>query len=103
MSRSGDKDSTQLSAEKNSGTAVSELLQLIEHRLREPLGPALLVLQLLLREESLSPQGVDLVRMLQRSIKEEVRAMGELLTIMRTFLEERSSQIPEHKRDFKEP
>lgn len=103
MGRSGDKDSMQLSAEKTSGAGVSELLQLIEHRLREPLGPALLVLQLLLREESLSPQGVDLIRMLQRSIKEEVRAMGELLTIMRTFLEERSTQVSEHKSDFKEP
>jgi signal transduction histidine kinase len=97
MSRSGDKNSAPSSAERTSGAGISELLQLIEHRLREPLGPALLVLQLLLREESLSPQGIDLVRMLQRSIKEEVRAMGELLTIMRTFLEQRSNQTPEQK------
>jgi hypothetical protein len=48
----------------------------------------LLVLQLLLREETLSPQGVALIRMLQRSIKEEVRAIQELLTIMQTFIEE---------------
>jgi hypothetical protein len=46
------------------------------------------VLQLLLREESLSPQGVALIRMLQRSIKEEVRAIQELLTIIETFIQE---------------
>jgi hypothetical protein len=46
------------------------------------------VLQLLLREESLSPQGVALIRMLQRSIKEEVRAIHELLTIIETFIQE---------------
>jgi hypothetical protein len=39
--------------------------------------------------------------MLQRSIKEEVRAIRELLTIMRTFLEERSDKTPEHKSDSK--
>jgi hypothetical protein len=48
----------------------------------------LLVLQLLLREETLSPQGVALIRMLQRSIKEEVRAIRELLTIIETFIQE---------------
>jgi hypothetical protein len=46
------------------------------------------VLQLLLREESLSPQGVALIKMLQRSIKEEVRSIHELLTIIETFIEE---------------
>jgi hypothetical protein len=46
------------------------------------------VLQLLLREESLSPQGVALIRMLQRSIREEVRAIQELLTIIETFISE---------------
>ena len=65
-----------------------ELIKLIRHRLHEPLGPTLLVLQLLLREESLSPQGVALIKMLQRSIKEEVRAIHELLTIIETFIQE---------------
>jgi len=46
------------------------------------------VLQLLLREETLSPQGVALIRMLQRSIKEEVRAIHELLSIIETFIQE---------------
>ncbi len=78
----------------------AELMALIEHRLREPLGPTLLVLQLLLRDESLSPQGVGLIRMLQRNIKEEVRAITELLILIRTFLEERSKETPEQKSDF---
>jgi hypothetical protein len=66
----------------------------------------LLVLQLLLREEALSPQGVALIRMLQRSIKEEVRAIRELLTIIEKFIQEPSQSesrgeeqlenLPEH-------
>ena len=77
-----------LFAETTGGPARAELIKLIRHRLHEPLGPTLLVLQLLLREESLSPQGVALIRMLQRSIKEEVRAIQELLTIIETFIQE---------------
>ena len=88
MRRSGQKSSPPLCAEATSGTARSELIKLIRHRLHEPLGPTLLVLQLLLRQESLSPQGVALIRMLQRSIKEEVRAIQELLAIIESFIEE---------------
>jgi signal transduction histidine kinase len=88
MARSGQKNSPPLSAEPINGSARSELIKLIRHRLHEPLGPTLLVLQLLLREETLSPQGVALIRMLQRSIKEEVRAIRELLTIIETFIQE---------------
>jgi hypothetical protein len=69
------------------------VIKLIRHRLHEPLGPTLLVLQLLLREESLSPQGVALIRMLQRNIKEEVRAIRELLSIIEKFIQE---PIPPH-------
>ena len=87
MARSGPKNSAPLCAESNSGSARSEVIKLIRHRLHEPLGPTLLVLQLLLREESLSPQGVALIRMLQRSIKEEVRAIQELLTIIERFIQ----------------
>jgi signal transduction histidine kinase len=97
MRRAGHKKAGRLNGEQTSEAANAELIALIEHRLREPLGPTLLVLQLLLREEQLSPQGIDLIRMLQRSIKQEVRAITELLTLMRTFLEERSKQTPEHK------
>ena len=99
MRRTGHKRAVRLNGEQTSEAANAELIALIEHRLREPLGPTLLVLQLLLREEQLSSQGIDLIRMLQRSIKEEVRAIRELLTIMRTFLEERSKQTPEQKSD----
>jgi len=90
MVHRGQKNPAPLRAEPQStgGPARAELIKLIRHRLHEPLGPTLLVLQLLLREESLSPQGVALIRMLQRSIKEEVRAIHELLTIIETFIQE---------------
>jgi len=87
MSRRDQKSNAPLFTEPT-GPARAELIKLIRHRLHEPLGPTLLVLQLLLREESLSPQGVALIRMLQRSIKEEVRAIQELLTIIETFIQE---------------
>jgi hypothetical protein len=90
MASRGQKNSASLytEPEPTGAPARAELIQLIRHRLHEPLGPTLLVLQLLLREESLSPQGVALIRMLQRSIKEEVRAIRELLTIIETFVQE---------------
>ena len=100
MALSDEKNSTPLHAERMNGSARSELIKLIRHRLHEPLGPTLLVLQLLLREEALSPQGVALVRMLQRSIKEEVRAIRELLTIIEKFIEEppqSGSRAEEHR------
>jgi signal transduction histidine kinase len=88
MARSTEKNSAPMCAEPISGSAKSEVIKLIRHRLHEPLGPTLLVLQLLLREETLSPQGVALIRMLQRSIKEEVRAIRELLTIIEEYIQE---------------
>lgn len=88
MARSDQKNSASLCTEPITGSAKSEVIKLIRHRLHEPLGPTLLVLQLLLREEALSPQGVALIRMLQRSIKEEVRAIHELLSIIETFIQE---------------
>ena len=100
MRRSGHKNAVRLDGKQTREATNAELIALIEHRLREPLGPTLLVLQLLLREESLSQQGVGLIRMLQRNIKEEVRAITDLLILMRTFLEERSQERPEHKSDF---
>ena len=90
MTRSKQKNSAPLCAEPMSGSARSELIKLIRHRLHEPLGPTLLVLQLLRREEALSPQGVALIQMLQRSIKEEVRAIRELLAVIEKFIEEPS-------------
>jgi len=90
MVRRAQKNSAPLYVEPESkgAPARGELIKLIRHRLHEPLGPTLLVLQLLLREESLSPQGIALIRMLQRSIKEEVRAIHELLSIIETFIQE---------------
>jgi len=103
MARSAQKNLAPLSEEPPSGPAKSELIKLIRHRLHEPLGPTLLVLQLLLREEKLSPQGVALIRMLQRSIKEEVRAIRELLTIIESFIAEpRQSDSPAEE-DRKNP
>ncbi len=100
MRRPGHKNAVRLDEKQTREVANAELIALIEHRLREPLGPTLLVLQLLLREESLSPQGIGLIRMLQRNIKEEVRAITDLLILMRTFLEERSEERSENKSDF---
>ena len=100
MRRSGHKNAVQLDGKQTREAMNAELITLIEHRLRESLGPTLLVLQLLLRDESLSPQGVGLIRMLQRNIKEEVRAITDLLVLMRTFLEKRSNERPEQKSDF---
>src|SRR3954465_8922815 len=90
MIRRGQKSSAPLYTEPESSGAPAraEVIKLIRHRLHEPLGPTLLVLQLLLREESLSPRGVALIRLLQRSIKEEVRAIQELLTIIERFIQE---------------
>jgi hypothetical protein len=101
MGRSDQKNSAPLCAEPISGSAKSEVIKLIRHRLHEPLGPTLLVLQLLLREEALSPQGVALIRMLQRSIKEEVRAIRELLTIIEKYIQEpvQSDASPEEHQE----
>ena len=88
MGDSGGKNIVPLCAEPANASTRSELIKLIRHRLHEPLGPTLLVLQLLLREETLSPQGVALIRMVQRSIKEEVRAIRELLGIIENFIAE---------------
>jgi signal transduction histidine kinase len=96
MRQTSQKKRVRLNGEQTRKASNGELIALVQHRLREPLGPTLLVLQLLLCQESLSPQGIALIRMLERSIKEEVRAIQELLTIIRTFLEERSKHKPEH-------
>ena len=101
MGHSDQKNSAPSRAEPISGSAKSEVIKLIRHRLHEPLGPTLLVLQLLLREEALSPQGVALIRMLQRSIKEEVRAIRELLAIIEKYVQEplQSDARPEEHRE----
>ena len=51
------------------GGGNSEFIQHITHQLREPLGPLLLGLEVLLREEPLSPPGVEMIEVLQRGVK----------------------------------
>jgi signal transduction histidine kinase len=57
----------------------AEFVQRITHVLREPLGPLLLGLEVLLREESLSPRGIEMIGLLQRGVKKEADAIEELL------------------------
>jgi signal transduction histidine kinase len=70
----------QLSATlKPTVSSNAEFIQRITHLLREPLGPLLLGLEVLLREESLSPRGVEMIGVLQRAVKKEAEAIEELL------------------------
>jgi signal transduction histidine kinase len=66
----------------------SEFVQRITHLLREPLGPLLLGLEVLLREESLSPRGVQMIEVLQRGVKKEADAIEELLRTTELFEKE---------------
>jgi signal transduction histidine kinase len=61
-------------------TANADFVQRITHLLREPLGPLLLGLEVLLREEALSPRGVEMIGVLQRGVKKEAQAIEELLS-----------------------
>ena len=70
---------------KPSVTGNAEFVQHITHVLREPLGPLLLGLEVLLREESLSPRGVEMIGVLQRGVKKEARAIEELLRSTELF------------------
>lgn len=64
---------------KPRGTANAEFVQRITHLLREPLGPLLVGLEVLLHEENLSPRGVEMIEVLQRGVKKEAQAIEELL------------------------
>jgi signal transduction histidine kinase len=63
----------------------AEFVQRITHLLREPLGPLLLGLEILLREGTLSPQGVEIIEVLQRGVKKEAEAIEELLRSTELF------------------
>ena len=63
----------------------AEFTQRITHLLREPLGPLLLGLEVLLREEALSPRGVEMIGLLQRGVKKEADAIEELLRSTELF------------------
>lgn len=70
---------------KPRATSNAEFIQGITHLLREPLGPLLLGLEVLLREEALSPRGVEMIGLLQRGIKKEADAIEELLRSTELF------------------
>ena len=62
-----------------------EFIQRITHLLREPLGPLLLGLEVLLREEALSPRGVEMIGVLHRGVEKEAQAIEELLMSTELF------------------
>jgi len=66
-------------------TGNAEFVQRITHLLREPLGPLLLGLEVLLREESLSPRGVEMIEVLHRNVQKEAAAIEELLRSTELF------------------
>ena len=73
-------------AKEGRATAKAEFIKLVTHRVREPLGPLLLGLDVLLHEETISPRGVEMIEVLQRGVKEEARAIEELLSFMEGFV-----------------
>jgi len=76
----------QLNATRKPGvTGNAEFVQRITHLLREPLGPLLLGLEVLLREESLSPRGVEMIEVLHRNVQKEAAAIEELLRSTELF------------------
>jgi signal transduction histidine kinase len=84
----------QLNAQlKPKGTANAEFVQRITHVLREPLGPLLLGLEVLLGEETLSPRGVEMIGVLQRGVKKEAQAIEELLRSTELFEKDAGEKI----------
>ena len=65
---------------KPAAASNADLIQRVTHLLREPLGPLLLGLEVLRHEEALSPQGVEMVELLQRGVKKEAEAIEGLLS-----------------------
>ena len=57
---------------------MQNLFSALRTFLREPLAPLLLGLEVLLREEALSPRGVEMMGVLQRGVKKEAQAIEEL-------------------------
>ena len=77
---------------KSTAAGNAEFVQGITHLLREPLGPLLLGLEVLLREEALSPRGVEMIGMLQRGVKKEAQAIEELLRSTELFEKDTSKK-----------
>jgi len=53
--------------------------------MREPLGPLLFALELLVSKESLSPVGVEMVQALKRGVEHETRNIEELLSVIEVW------------------
>ena len=70
---------------KPRATGNAEFVQRITHLLREPLGPLLLGLEVLLREESLSPRGIEMIGVLHRNVQKEAQAIEQLLRSTELF------------------
>lgn len=76
-----------LRAAKEMGASTkAEFIKLVTHRVREPLGPLLLGLEVLLLEPSLSTGAIEMIEVLERSIKAEARAIEELLSFIGRFV-----------------
>jgi signal transduction histidine kinase len=67
---------------KESAAAKAELVELISHRLREPLAPLLFAVEVLLLEDSLSARGLEAIRVLHRNAKQEAQETDELLKLI---------------------
>jgi signal transduction histidine kinase len=63
----------------------AKFVQGITQLLREPLGPLLLGLEVLLREETLSLRGAEMIEVLRRGVKKEAEAIEELLRSTELF------------------
>jgi signal transduction histidine kinase len=68
--------------ERARAATKAEFVKLASHQLREPLGPLFFAVDVLLQEESLSPRGVEMIRVIQRNLKDEARAVEELLKLI---------------------
>jgi signal transduction histidine kinase len=73
-------------AKEGKAGARRKFIRLVTHRLREPLGPLLLGLEMLLHDKSVSPGAIEMIEMLQRGVKEEARAIEELLSFIECFV-----------------
>jgi len=79
---------SQLHAGLQPTVADAEFVQRITHLLREPLGPLLLGLEVLLHEEALSHRGVEMIELLCRGVRKEAEAVEELLRSTALFEKE---------------
>ena len=73
-------------AKEGRAARKAEFIKLVTHRVRQPLGPLLFALEVLQQEEWFSPRGVEMIRLLQRGVEEEARAIEEMLSLIETFV-----------------